>query len=542
MSVQIRRGLAVLVAVGLWVWPAAAQYPKIPKAVQKAEDERRAAYEKPEDEAWEKAQPELAKWAEKGKPYIPGAAKPSDLPQAKIPAFPGAWGGGMYSFGGRGGKVYVVTSLDDSGPGTLREACNAIGPRIVVFNVAGVIHLKNRIRVRAPYITIAGQTAPGDGICIRGATFCVDTHDVVIRHLRFRRGETNVANRDDALGGNPVGNVIVDHCSASWGLDENLSMYRHMYQPKDGDKELKLPTVNITIQWCISSEGLDAYNHAFGSTIGGHNSTFHHNLWACNTGRNPSIGMDGDFTLLNNVLYNWKHRTVDGGDQKSQYNIINNYYKPGPATPEGPISFRVLRPDGRRAGRDKTSPREWGKAYVAGNVVEGNKAVTKDNWDGGVQIDGDDDPKEILPRVRVDKPFARAECPLQTASEAYDAVLDHAGAALPKRDAVDKRIIEQVRKGTVPPDTKQGIISDVKEVGGYPEYKGEPWKDSDGDGIPDWWERKYGLDPNDPSDAAKDCNGDGYSNIEKYINGLDPTKKVDWTDLRNNRDPLMAAR
>jgi hypothetical protein len=541
MTVLSSRGLAVLAAVGLGVWPAAAQYPKVPKGVQKAEDERRAAYEKPEDEAWEKAQPELVKWAEKGKPYLPGAAKPSDLPQARIPAFPGAWGGGMYSFGGRGGKVYVVTSLEDSGPGTLREACNAVGPRIVVFNVAGVIHLKNRIRVRAPYITIAGQTAPGDGICIRGATFCVDTHDVVLRHLRFRRGETNVANRDDALGGNPVGNVIVDHCSASWGLDENLSMYRHMYRPKDGDQDLKLPTVNITIQWCISSEGLDTYNHAFGSTIGGHNSTFHHNLWACNTGRNPSVGMDGDFTMLNNVLYNWKHRTVDGGDQKSQYNIINNYYKPGPATPDGAISYRVLRPDGRR-GRDKTSPRQWGKAYVAGNVVEGNRAVSKDNWDGGVQIDGDDDPKEILPRVRVNKPFPMAECPLQTASEAYDAVLDHAGADLPKRDVVDRRIIEQVRKGTVPSDTKQGIISEVKEVGGYPEYKGEPWKDSDGDGIPDWWERKYGLDPNDPSDAAKDCNGDGYTNIEKYLNGLDPAKKVDWTDLRNNRDPLMAAR
>src|SRR5437773_1685778 len=260
MNVQIKRAGAVLAAILFGVWPVAAQYPKVPKDVQKAEDARRAAYEKPEDEAWEKAQPELAKWAEKGKPYIPSAAKPSDLPQAKIPAFPGAWGAGMYSFGGRGGKVYVVTSLEDAGPGTFRVACNAIGPRVVVFNVAGVIHLKNRLRIRALYITIAGQTAPGDGVCVRGATVCVDTHDVVIRHLRFRRGETNVANRDDSLGGNPVGNVIVDHCSASWGLDENLSMYRHMYRPPGGDKELKLPTVNITIQWCISSEGLDTYN------------------------------------------------------------------------------------------------------------------------------------------------------------------------------------------------------------------------------------------------------------------------------------------
>ena len=521
---------------------ALAQRPKVPPEVQKAEDERRAAYEKPEDEAWEKAQPELAKWAEKGRPYIPSAAKPSDLPQAKIPAFPGAWGGGMYSFGGRGGKVYVVTSLADAGPGTFREACNAIGPRIIVFNVAGTIHLKNRIRIRAPYITIAGQTAPGDGICIRGATVCVDTHDVVIRHLRFRRGETNVANRDDALGGNPVGNVIVDHCSTSWGLDENLSMYRHMYKPKDGEKELKLPTVNITIQWCISSEALDTYNHSFGSTIGGHNSTFHHNLWACNTGRNPSIGMDGDFNLVNNVLYNWRHRTVDGGDQKSKYNIINNYFKPGPATPEAAIAHRVFRPDGRRPGPDKTLAREWGKAHVSGNVVEGNETVTKDNWNGGVQTDGDEDPKVILPRVRVDKPFPMAEMPIQSALEAYESVLDHVGATLPKRDAVDRRVIEHVRKGTFLADTKQGIITDVKQVGGYPEYKGEPLKDTDGDGIPDAWETLYGLDPNDPSDAAKDCNGDGYTNIEKYINGLDPRKKVDWKDLRNNRDTLQRER
>jgi hypothetical protein len=538
IRLQLARGIGLLIAIGITV-SAVAQYPNVPKEVQRAEDERRMAYEKPEDEAWAKAQPELLAWAKKGKPYIPWAGKPSDLPQADIPAFPGAWGGGMFSFGGRGGKVFVVTSLEDAGPGTFREACNAIGPRIVVFNVAGVIHLKNRIRIRAPYITIAGQTAPGDGICIRGGTVCIDTHDVVIRHLRFRRGETNVANRDDALGGNPVGNIILDHVSASWGLDENLSLYRHMYRPKEGDKELKLPTVNITIQWSISSEALDTYNHSLGSTIGGHNSTFHHNLWACNAGRNPSIGMDGDFTLVNNVLYNWRHRTVDGGDQKSKYNIINNYYKPGPATPDSAIAYRVLRPDGRR-GPDKASPREWGKAYVAGNVVEGNKTVTADNWNGGVQIDGDDDPKVILPRVRVDKPFAMADLPIQPAAQAYDAVLEHAGATLPKRDAVDVRIIEQVRKRTAAADTKQGILVDVKQGGGYPTYKGEPRLDTDGDGMPDAWERQHGLNPRDPSDAAKDGNGDGYTNIEKYINGIDPAQKIDWRNLRNNHDPLMA--
>lgn len=532
--------LSVL-GVGLLLSSSSGQYPKVPKATQRAEDERRAAYEKPEDEAWEKAQPELARWAEKGKPYIPWAAKPSDLPQAAIPAFPGAWGGGMYSFGGRGGKVYAVTSLADAGPGTFREACNAIGPRVVVFHVAGTIHLKNRVRIRSPYLTIAGQTAPGDGVCIRGATVCIDTHDVVIRHLRFRRGETNVANRDDSLGGNPVGNIMLDHVSASWGLDENLSLYRHMHGPKGGGKELKLPTVNLTIQWSISSEALDTYNHSLGSTIGGHNSTFHHNLWACNAGRNPSIGMDGDFNFLNNVLYNWRHRTVDGGDQKSRYNIINNYYKPGPATPNGAVAYRVLRPDGRR-GPAKASPREWGRAYVAGNEVAGNAAVTKDNWAGGVQVDGAEDPAVILPRVRADKPFPMAEAPLQSASEAHDAVLEHAGATRPRRDAVDRRVIEQVRKGSVTDGTRRGIITDVKQVGGYPEYKGEPVKDADGDGMPDDWETKVRLNPNDPADAAKDGNGDGYTNIEKYLSGLDPAKKVDWKELRNNRDPLMTTR
>lgn len=535
--------MRITLALLLLASVALAQYPTVPPAAQKAEDDRRAAYEKPEDEAWVKAQPELAAWAKKGKPHIPGATKPSDLPQADIPAFPGAWGGGMYSFGGRGGKVYAITSLEDSGPGTLREACNAIGPRIVMFNVGGTIHLKNRIRIRAPYITIAGQTAPGDGICVRGATVCIDTHDVVIRHLRFRRGETDVANRDDSLGGNPVGNVIIDHCSASWGLDENISMYRHMYKPDGSDKELKLPTVNITIQWCLSAESLDTYNHSLGSTIGGHNSAFHHNLWANNAGRNPSIGMNGDFNFVNNVVYNWRHRTVDGGDQTSQYQIINNYFKPGPATPDSAVGRRVLKPDGRRAPGDKTGPREWGKAYVTGNVVAGNDAVSKDNWAGGVQIDGDDDPKVILPRVKVEKPFPMPKLPeLQPAAEAYESVLEQVGATLPKRDAVDARIVEAVRKGTAGADTKQGVITDIKQVGGYPKYAGDRVTDSDGDGMPDEWEKKYGLDPNDPSDAVKDKNGDGYANIEKYINGLDPATKTDWKDLKNNKDRLLTLR
>jgi hypothetical protein len=220
--------------------PASAQgYPRVDPARQRATDERKAAADLRSDEIFARQLPELEAWAAKGKPYLPGAALPHDLPQASIPSFPGAWGGGMYSFGGRGGKVYVVTSLADSGPGTLREALEAAGPRVIVFNVAGIIRLQEKIRVRAPYVTLAGNTAPGDGVCIAGNTVELETHDVVIRHLRFRRGETDVTDRNDSIGGNPVGNIMIDHVSASWGLDENMSMYRHMYRPPTG-KELKL--------------------------------------------------------------------------------------------------------------------------------------------------------------------------------------------------------------------------------------------------------------------------------------------------------------
>jgi len=439
----------------------------------------------------------------------------------------------MYSFGGRGGKVFVVTSLQDSGPGTLREACEAGGPRIVVFNVAGIIPLKERIIIRAPYITIDGGSAPGDGVCIAGDTVELETHDVVIRNMRFRRGATWVGDRNDACGGNPIGNIMIDHVSASWGLDENMSMYRHMYQPPGGPKELKLPTVNITIQNSIFSECLDTYEHSFGSTIGGYNATFHHNLWACNTGRNPSVGMIYDFNFVNNVIYNWRHRTVDGGDHRSFYTIINNYFKPGPVTPtDEPIGHRVLKPESRR---DKNFNMDYGKAWVDGNVVEGNDRVTKDNWDGGVQVElppGFDD-AELLARVRARKPYPHAYIDITSAQDAYSSVLDNAGATKPKRDAVDERVVKMVRTGTVTYEVGRGIITDIKQVGGYPEYKGEPYADADDDGMPDAWETEHRLNPNDPADAAADANGDGYTNIEDFLNGLDPqAPKQKWETPR----------
>lgn len=533
-----------------------AQYPEIPPEVQAKADAALAEAEQKSDEAWAKALPIIEKEAREGKPYIPWAATPDDLPQADIPAFPGAEGGGAYSFGGRGGKVYVVTSLEDDGPGTFREACEQGGARIIVFNVAGIIKLKSPVIIRAPYVTIAGQTAPGDGVCIAGESVWVNTHDVVIRHMRFRRGETNVGRRDDALGGNPIGNLIVDHVSASWGLDENISMYRHMYDSGDGKRQ-KLPTVNVTFQNCISSEALDTYNHAFGSTIGGLNSTFARNLWASNISRNPSIGMYGSFNFINNVVFNWWNRSADGGDHRSRFNFINNYYKPGPITPtKKPEGYRILKPESNRSSKGTY---EFGRAYVQGNIMEGNDKVTKDNWNGGVQIGDQANLGKHEALIRVHKPFPMAQVTLMPAQEAYQYVLANAGATLPKRDAVDQRIVEQVKtseifykeggktgigseyiKRRLPEDSyKLGIITDVSQVGGYPEYKGKPYKDTDNDGMPDDWEKKYGLNSKDASDSNGDLNGDGYTNIEKYINGIDPSKKVDWKDPNNNHDTLV---
>ena len=522
---------------------ASAQYPTIPPALEKEGEVALNQVKNLSDLAWQKALPRIEADAKNGKPFIPWAAKPSDLPQSPVLAFPGAEGGGAYSFGGRGGKVYVVKNLNDSGPGSLREACEQGGARIVVFNVAGIIRLKSPISIRAPYITIAGQSAPGDGVCIAGESIWIDTHDVVIRYMRFRRGETGVLRRDDAIGGNGVGNIIIDHVSASWGLDENMSMYRHVYHTEDG-KAVKLPTVNVTIQNSIFSEALDTYNHSFGSTIGGLNSTFMRNLWANNISRNPSIGMYGDFGFVNNVVFNWWNRSADGGDNNSLYNFINNYYKPGPITPtDKPIGHRILKPESGRAADKRTL---YGKVYVNGNIVEGNERVTKNNWDGGIQIEDMPNAGRYTDSIRVNQPLPMAKVTTVSATEAYEYVLKNVGASLPKRDPVDTRIVETVKTGKIfykengktgvgkefikrrlPEDSyKQGIISDISQVGGYPEYKGTPYKDSDNDGMPDAWEAKNGLNPKNATDASMDRNKDGYSNIEEYLNSLVPLHAV----------------
>ncbi len=534
MKSQLKNLLAIVIFLAA-THNAAAQYPDIPADVQRASDSLMKAATKHSDSVWAIAYPIILKEGKEGKPYIPWASRFDELPQADIPAFPGAEGGGKFSFGGRGGRVIVVTNLNDDGEGSFRWACEQGGARIVVFNVAGIIRLKTPVMIRAPYITIQGQTAPGDGVCLAGESVWLNTHDVVIRYMRFRRGETWVGRRDDAIGGNPIGNIMIDHVSASWGLDENMSMYRHMYNDSTGKIEDKFPTVNITIQNSIFSEALDTWNHAFGSTLGGENCTFMRNLWANNAGRNPSVGWNGVFNFVNNVIFNWVHRSVDGGDYRAQYNIINNYFQPGPATPKNNVGHRILKPE---SGRSKLKEKFYGRAYVNGNVMEGYPAITKDNWAGGVQVEEENGVGDYMANLKWPKPLMMPQLTLMTAIDARKYVLENAGATLPKRDAVDTRIVKQVATGKIEvspnvklPETqfkhrrmpidsyKIGIITDPSQVGGYPDYKGTPYKDSDNDGMPDDYETKNKLNPKNALDAAK-ITASGYSNIEVYLNSV----------------------
>ena len=539
--------ILMMAATSLFCMTASAQYPQLTDEAAKLISEQKAQWKAHSDSAWEVAFPIVIEEAKAGRPYVPWAARPYDLRQAKIPAFPGAEGGGMFTFGGRGGKVLTVTNLNDDGPGSFRWACEQGGARIIVFNVSGIIRLKSPIYVRAPYITIAGQTAPGD---------------------------------EDSFGGNPVGNIMIDHCSCEWGLDENISFYRHMFDMHDGKPNRKEPTVNVTIQNTISAKALDTWNHAFGSTIGGENTTFMRNLWADNTGRNPSIGWGGVFNYINNVVYNWVHRTADGGEFTTMSNFINNYYKPGPLTPkDGPIGHRIVKAESRSQGLFPF--KQFGRVYAVGNIMEGYPEITKDNWNGGIQTadkDGEMDATEKA-LMRSNEPFEMPFVKVMGAEQAFDWVLANAGANIPCRDIVDQRICDEVRTGQAyfvdkyekkvkdnpygdmwglhekskndegffkyrrlgKDSYKQGIITDPRQMGGYPEYKSwEPYVDTDNDGMPDEWEKQYGLNPNDASDAVKDCNGDGYTNIEKYINGINPNTKTDWRNLNNNYDTLAA--
>ena len=616
--VRLFRVTAVICVLLSFATAIHAQYPQLTQEAVHYADSIGNIAKHHRDSAWAVALPIVIKEAKEGRPYVPWASRPYDLRQAKIPAFPGAEGGGMYTFGGRGGKVLTVTNLNDSGPGSFRWACEQGGARIVVFNVSGIIHLKSSINVRAPYITIAGQTAPGEGICIAGESFCIDTHDVIVRHMRFRRGNTSVMSRDDAFGGNPIGNIMIDHCSCEWGLDENISFYRHMFSLGKDKERIKTPTVNVTIQNTISAKALDNWNHSFGSTIGGENTTFMRNLWASNTGRNPSIGWGGVFNFINNIVFNWEHRTADGGDYATMGNFINNYYKPGPVTPKDkPIAYRIVAPESRSA--QMLPFRQFGRIYATGNIMEGFPEVTADNWKGGIQLidkDGTPGTDEEMELMKMREPFEMPPLTIIPSDQVFSHVLANVGATLPCRDIVDQRICEEVRTGIayyvpdyeknfakaqkkskkknskkkyrvvdgspvntalssiagdcqspkaptpygdvwglapqsqneqgyfryrrLPQDSyKLGIITHPQQMGGYPVYKAwQPYLDTDLDGMPDQWERRYGLNPNDPTDANGDINGDGYTNIEKYINGIDPATKTDWRNLDNNHDTL----
>jgi len=535
MGKKFRYVQLVAVVLMLAAVRAEAQYPEISKEVQERSDSLMEASRRHSDSAWLVAYPLIEEEARHGRAYIPWASRPDELKQASIAAFPGAEGGGKYSFGGRGGRVIVVSNLQDDGPGSFRWACEQGGARIVVFNVAGIIRLKTPLIIRAPYITIAGQSAPGDGVCVAGESVWINTHDVVIRYMRFRRGETWVGRRDDAIGGNPIGNIMIDHVSASWGLDENMSIYRHMYNDSTGKIEDKFPTVNITIQNSIFSEALDTWNHAFGSTLGGENCSFIRNLWADNSGRNPSVGWNGIFNFANNVVFNWVHRSIDGGDYRAQFNIINNYFQPGPATPKNNVGHRILKPE---SGRSKLKYHVYGRVYASGNIMEGYPEITRDNWKGGIQVEEEPNTGAYTDFMKQDKPLPMPVFTVISASAARDYVLAQAGATLPKRDAVDRRVTEQVRTGKIEwskdvklPETqfkhrrlpldsyKIGIITDPEQVGGYPEYKGTPYRDSDNDGMPDAYETKMGLNPQASGDASKIA-ANGYSNIENYLNSL----------------------
>ncbi len=425
-------------------------------------------------------------------------------------AFPGAEGNGRYAKGGRGGKVYEVTNLNDSGEGSLRTAINANGPRIVVFRVSGTIKLKSDLKLKTSNITIAGQTAPGDGICIRDHQFVVEANEVIIRYLRFRLGdETGVDT--DAIWGRYRKNIIVDHCSASWSVDEVMSFYAND---------------SMTVQWCLIAESLYMSNHpkgahGYGGIWGGTNVTFHHNLIAHNSSRTPRFSGGEtaaceNVDFRNNVIYNWGFNSAYGGEG-GKINMVANYYKAGPATKTS-VRNRIVQPtDGN------------GKWYIEANYVDGYPAITKNNWAGGIQ-----GAYAAEKTSRAYTPFPYVPITMQSAEEAYELVLDNVGVNYSTRDTVDKRIINDVKTGTATYDghayeikqgfsdtaVVRGIIDSQKDVGGWPELTSLPAPvDTDHDGMPDEWEKSQGLNPNDDTDRNI-IHANGYTMLENYLNSL----------------------
>jgi hypothetical protein len=425
-------------------------------------------------------------------------------------AFPGAEGYGRFAIGGRGGRVIKVTNLNDGGPGSLRAAIEADEPRTVVFDVSGRIDLQNRLGIRNPLITIAGQTAPGKGICISNLNLGVlGNHDVIIRYLRVRPGDTAGLTLD-GMGLASCDHSIVDHCSISWTQDESFS--------SRGAK-------NITLQRTLISEALniaghkkyeEGKQHGFAASIGGDIGSFHHNLLAHCAGRNWSLagGLNkagrhtGQLDLRNNVVYNWGYRTTDGGALR--VNFVNNYYKPGPAT----TVFHVLKPEGNLV----FGPQMY---YSAGNVMEGHYGP--DEPLAGIEPPRGQDYDVFL----VDEPFFESYVTTQSAADAYENVLADVGCNLPMLDDHDQRVIEETRAGTTTYTGSRsgfpGLPDSQEDVGGWEDYpevhRPADW-DTDHDGMPNEWEMSHGLDPNDPADGTRDADGNGYTNLEDYLNRI----------------------
>jgi hypothetical protein len=398
-------------------------------------------------------------------------------------AFPGAEGYGAYARGGRGGKVLFVTNLSDSGPGSLREAIESKGPRTVIFRVGGLIETKGLV-VREPYLTIAGQTAPGDGICIRktessGDAFAVSaTHDVIIRFLRIRAGNNSGQFRSESFRASDSDNFIVDHCSCSWGTPQTLTTSGSLDR--------------FTVQWCIIAEGSNRQRHAFATGVGGDRSAWHHNLFAHMQSRVPRWG---DITVQcdfrNNVIYDWGH-CAGYGDLRT-LNYVNNYLRPGPSTTQRPPYF-VFDPK-------VILPRS---IYVDGNIMVGMADVGRDNWKGVLAERS----------LQSSAPFPAPHVQTQSGAEAFELVLRNAGAIRPSRDSVDARIVSNVRNGT------GKIIDGESEVGGWPAYSsGELPVDTSNDGIPDEWKKAHDLPLNDPH-VANTVTADGYTELEVYLNSL----------------------
>ena len=426
-------------------------------------------------------------------------------------AFPGAEGFGKYTTGGRGGNVVYVTNLEDDGEGSLRWAVKKKGPKTILFNVSGTIHLKKTLDLNRDSMTIAGQSAPGDGICIANAPVKVKGNNIILRYLRFRMGDENKLE-DDALTIRDAKDVIIDHCSASWSTDETLTAYG---------------VENFTLQWCMITESL--YNsahrkgtHGYGGIWGGKNASFHHNLLAHHDSRNPRFDHPGISNLAgvidfrNNVIYNWGKNISYGGETRT-INLIGNYYKPGPAMAKNKNTY-FFNPMNQT--KKEEAPQGYGTFFIAGNIMEGNAQINRDNKTG-IKPQNPVAIEELL----VNTPYPDGGVTTQPAVVAYEAVLKEVGASF-RRDAVDARILEEVKAGTATfgrtyGGGKKGIIDSQVEVGGWPELKSHPaLVDSDQDGMPDEWEKLHGLNPKDKKDGNAVTLRPPYTNLEVYLNSI----------------------